>query len=356
MRVEPKCSNFYKIAFKDRMRMHSSSNHQKLVRSKNNPDLYFYIYEDSNTGIDVSDRTYDSFTGLRDKNYLLAVLKKEIKECVQNGKNLSIAMFDMDNFKSVNEFLGYETGDDFIKYISDSVDKTAKANSVNAYRFGGEEFVIVFENQDTNKQKEIVNDVLNAINTNTCIKSKEELYTRNAKNRLFEYSVSTEKIDTLLNLKTKKQIYEDLIANLSDSAKNDPYLLTSLKAVNDKLNSMYLYLLSESIKLEDDKKIKIFLTDMANSFEKQDLIDEEKQKELDEYLLYRYDKSAEMYQIKKWLMDFDNNKGFSITGGAMTFKPDFMKIRTPMDLIGVAGEILKRGKQTKKGKGYYSNI
>ena len=46
--------------------------------------------------------------------YLLKVLEKRIEEGKSSGKALSIAMFDMDNFKSVNELLGYETGDMFI--------------------------------------------------------------------------------------------------------------------------------------------------------------------------------------------------------------------------------------------------
>ena len=103
--------------FAKRIRMQNNRNMENLVRSRNNPNVYVYVYEDPTADISIEDRTYDSFTGLKDKNYLLTVLDKKIEESQKTGKSLSIAMFDMDNFKSVNELLGYETGDDFIKAI-----------------------------------------------------------------------------------------------------------------------------------------------------------------------------------------------------------------------------------------------
>ncbi len=46
---------------------------------------------------------------------------------------------------------------------------------------------------------------------------------------------------------------------------------------------------------------------------------------LDEYFSARYDKSTEIYQIKKWQKDFNNANGFSITCGIVNFEPEVIK-------------------------------
>ena len=341
--------------FTKRIRMQNNRTLENPIRSRNNPNLYVYVYEDPTADISIEDRTYDSFTGLKDKNYLLAVLDKKIEESQKSGKSLSIAMFDMDNFKSVNELLGYETGDDFIKTISTTVDNIAKENKLGAYRFGGEEFVVIFEEQSEEEQKKIVDKILNSVNLNRTIKSKEDDYMQNAQGRMTSYSMSSAKIRTLMNLRTKQEIYDDLLENLqTELAKNDPYFVESVKENKKKLYSQYVSLAKERLHSEEDDKIRNMLFSVVTNYENSSELPEEDMSVLDEYLKYCYDKSAESFQIKKWLNDFLNNKGFSITGSAITFNPKFMKNKSPMQLIGVAGEVLKKGKDSRKGKSYYS--
>ena len=339
-------------AFQNRLRINQIRRPKPII-PKNNPNYQVYIYEDLNLGIDINERTYDSFTGLRDKQYLLAVLTKKMEESQTTGKPLTFAMFDMDNFKSVNELLGYEVGDDFIKFIADAIDQTAQENGLSAYRFGGEEFVVIFENQDEDGQKEIVNKIVNSVNTNRYIKAQEETYSQNAQDRLVSYSLQISKINDLMDSKAKKEIYEDLRNNMqSEEAKNDPYLLDSIKKTDEKVRSDYLSLLQASIMGERDNNVKLFAINAMDAFRDDKPISKGEQDLLDEYLKFKFDKSAELFQVKKWLRDFKENKGFSITGSAVTFNPNFMKNKTPMQLIGIAGESLKRGKEAGKGKGY----
>ncbi len=58
------------------------------------------------------------------------------------GKQYVIAMVDVDHFKKFNDTWGHDTGDDVLKMVAKRID--AVAGGGTAYRYGGEEFCIVF--------------------------------------------------------------------------------------------------------------------------------------------------------------------------------------------------------------------
>lgn len=53
----------------------------------------------------------------------------------------SLCMVDIDHFKSFNDTYGHDTGDDVLRFIAKELAKTKNAK---AFRYGGEEFTIVF--------------------------------------------------------------------------------------------------------------------------------------------------------------------------------------------------------------------
>ena len=120
------------------------------------------------------------------------------------------------------------------------------------------------------------------------------------------------------------------------------------------LNSQYISLARERMDAEDDVQIQSMLLDILESYRANGKLSRQEMLKLDDYLRFCFDKSAELFQTKKWLKDFMNNGGFSITGSVVDFKPEFIKGKTPMQLVGVAGESLKQGKQCRKGRSYYS--
>lgn len=350
MRLQP--ISIYKVApiFKNRAQ---SRMDYRTVNSNTQTDNLINFYTSALYGYNsnTDEYTYDSFTKLRDKNCLFSVLSKRMKKCERKGKKLSLAMFDMDNFKSVNELLGYKVGDDFIKNISGTVDKIAKKHSLHAYRYGGDEFVILFNEQNEKQQQEIVDEITSAINSNPKIPLREKEYVNNANNKLNEYLIPTKKINTLISLKGKKEIYSDLKENMTtEEGKKDPYLLKSADDTDIELNSQYLTLLGSSIREENDSGNKIILTNFAKKIGNNVVLSEQEQTKLDEYLNFHYNKSHEIYQIKKWLDDFNYNQGFKITGVAISFKPKFLKDKEPSELIQIAGEELKAQKHAKKRK------
>ncbi len=58
------------------------------------------------------------------------------------GKTYSIAMIDIDHFKKFNDRHGHSVGDDVLKMVAARIN--ANSGSGHAYRYGGEEFSIIF--------------------------------------------------------------------------------------------------------------------------------------------------------------------------------------------------------------------
>ncbi|EKO3839410.1 GGDEF domain-containing protein [Vibrio harveyi] len=63
------------------------------------------------------------------------------------GRKFTIAMLDVDHFKKFNDTYGHDTGDDVLKMVASRLMKTQGGAKV--YRFGGEEFTIVFKGKYT---------------------------------------------------------------------------------------------------------------------------------------------------------------------------------------------------------------
>ncbi|USD35344.1 MULTISPECIES: GGDEF domain-containing protein [Vibrio] len=62
------------------------------------------------------------------------------------GKRYTIAMLDIDHFKSFNDTYGHETGDDVLKLVASKMKQVGGRAKV--YRYGGEEFTVLFKNKN----------------------------------------------------------------------------------------------------------------------------------------------------------------------------------------------------------------
>jgi diguanylate cyclase (GGDEF)-like protein len=92
--------------------------------------------------------TTDPMTGLLNKRSLEAEFERRIKSAARFGKKLAVLVTDIDKFKSVNDTYGHSIGDVVIKGLG-TVLSRCKRDTDAVARFGGEEFVIVCEETDT---------------------------------------------------------------------------------------------------------------------------------------------------------------------------------------------------------------
>lgn len=89
----------------------------------------------------------DSLTGFFNRHILDTVLAKEISRMKRYKYKTVLLMMDLDNFKKVNDNHGHLIGDEVLMHFSRVV-KTNLRESDYAFRYGGEEFLILLPHTD----------------------------------------------------------------------------------------------------------------------------------------------------------------------------------------------------------------
>jgi len=89
----------------------------------------------------------DPLTGLYDRRHFRQLLTMEISRVRRHSRPLSLIMFDVDDFKSINDTLGHAAGDEVLRVVSSLVNITLRDQDSVA-RWGGDEFVIMTPETD----------------------------------------------------------------------------------------------------------------------------------------------------------------------------------------------------------------
>ena len=93
----------------------------------------------------IRDKAYlDDLTELYNKKFLYF----KLNELIHNNSSFAIIMIDIDNFSSLNLSYGHIEGDVFLKSFAIIMKKSLR-NTDFAFRFGGEEFVIILKDGDS---------------------------------------------------------------------------------------------------------------------------------------------------------------------------------------------------------------
>jgi diguanylate cyclase (GGDEF)-like protein len=84
----------------------------------------------------------DPLTGLFNRRYIEQRLEDEIKRSQRHGRALSVILFDLDEFKQVNDTYGHGAGDALLKAFADRLSRATRGSDASA-RYGGDEFLVV---------------------------------------------------------------------------------------------------------------------------------------------------------------------------------------------------------------------
>ena len=103
---------------------------------------------------------FDQLTGIPNRILFNDLLLKEISLSSKTGKKIGVVFLDLDNFKSVNDTLGHEMGDELIRQVSVRLaDAVHKQDTVA--RFGGDEFLLILNNlQEINDLPIVIDKVM----------------------------------------------------------------------------------------------------------------------------------------------------------------------------------------------------
>ncbi|WP_367715171.1 EAL domain-containing protein [Nitratireductor sp. GISD-1A_MAKvit] len=90
---------------------------------------------------------YDPLTRLPNRRLLFDQVRRQMSVCSDSGKLGAILFIDLDNFKTLNDTMGHDVGDEFLKQVSERL-QAAIAPNDTVGRIGGDEFVIVLQLND----------------------------------------------------------------------------------------------------------------------------------------------------------------------------------------------------------------
>ena len=85
----------------------------------------------------------DSLTGLYNRRHFDERLAAESAACRRHARLLSLAIFDVDNFKQLNDKYGHSVGDEALREVAKALTLNARKEDA-IFRYGGEEFCILF--------------------------------------------------------------------------------------------------------------------------------------------------------------------------------------------------------------------
>jgi len=89
----------------------------------------------------------DALTGLRNRKSFIAEAEREAKLAERHGRELSVALCDLDHFKSINDLHGHPAGDSVLIQLARRIVDHARGTDI-VCRWGGEEFAILMPESD----------------------------------------------------------------------------------------------------------------------------------------------------------------------------------------------------------------
>lgn len=107
---------------------------------------------------------HDPLTGLPNRLQLAEDLASELSPARLNGDRMVIAMLDIDHFKRLNDDYGHQVGDVTLQKTA-SVLQNCVRNEDRIYRYGGEEFVVIFDDASLTEAESLAERLRRAVET-----------------------------------------------------------------------------------------------------------------------------------------------------------------------------------------------
>lgn len=105
---------------------------------------------------------FDALTGVLNRNAADEILDIRFEQFKKDGETPILMMFDIDGFKQINDTYGHACGDKYLKLIAQNV-KTWIREQDLVFRYGGDEFIILYDGLKIENAETIGNNLINNI-------------------------------------------------------------------------------------------------------------------------------------------------------------------------------------------------
>jgi diguanylate cyclase (GGDEF)-like protein len=104
----------------------------------------------------------DPLTGLRTRSGLQEDFNREVNRFKNAGTPFVLALVDIDHFKNINDTYGHDSGDKVLVTVANSLLRHIRTYD-DAYRLGGEEFLLIMKGLDTTSAEPVLERLRAAI-------------------------------------------------------------------------------------------------------------------------------------------------------------------------------------------------
>jgi diguanylate cyclase (GGDEF)-like protein len=105
----------------------------------------------------------DSLTGLLNRRAITDYAASEMERAKRENSSICFALVDMDNLKEINDKYGHLVGDEALKKIGETINNSCRTYD-KVGRWGGDEFLIIFSNNDRDGCSVLSNRIKHEVN------------------------------------------------------------------------------------------------------------------------------------------------------------------------------------------------
>jgi diguanylate cyclase (GGDEF)-like protein len=106
----------------------------------------------------------DALTGLHNRRYFHETLAREVARAHRYGRQLALIVFDLDDFKAINDRIGHLAGDAVLAETAERVKDVVRSADV-ACRVGGDEFAVILPESTTGDADQLYHRLLGAVSS-----------------------------------------------------------------------------------------------------------------------------------------------------------------------------------------------